>query len=294
MATTIDQAFRQYASNLEITDRQAGLVRSRREAVVRALRAQISLYVPESLLIGSYDRQTLIRYLSEGDVDVMVILHYGINAVWDSPTGTEAALNRFKAVLDAAFPSVEKRRDRNCITMQYSEFRLDVVPAFSYANGSYYKIPDAVRHLWVSTNPIEFQAQLTRLNTTMSSMFIPMVKMVKGWNRNAGWPIRSFHLECMMLRWFTSNPSVSSYPSTLVRFFQALPILLGQESTDPVMGDRVDSYLDEGYPSRRQEAITKATNAAALAKSAEGMSYYAAYAIPEWKRLFGEFFPSYG
>ena len=79
MATTIDQAFREFSPNLKITNRQVSLLSERRKNVVAALRRKLSLHPESSKLIGSYDRRTMTRYLSEGDVDVMVVLHYGEN-----------------------------------------------------------------------------------------------------------------------------------------------------------------------------------------------------------------------
>ena len=295
MATTIDTAFAQYKSNLEITDPQEALVSTRRANVVKALQAQLTLHPDVSRIIGSWDRHTLTRYLSEGDVDVLVILNYGAHKDWETTDGTVRCLDRFKAILDGAYPSTPTRRDRNCITMQFTEFRLDVVPAFKY-DGAFYEIPDSVRRKWIQTDPIAFASHMTTVNKTMGGSFIPLVKMVKGWNRNQGWPIRSFHLECLMYDRYKSYTEGYTYPSMLKVFFENLATRLSSATYEPVRGDRVDDYLDEGSPTRRSKAIAKARAAATL--SAEALvdqdKYGAAVAIPEWKALLGDFFPAYG
>lgn len=296
MATSIEQAFKAYKANLEITDRQEALVSRRRADVVKVLGAKLRLSSDQpSLVIGSWDRHTLTRYLSEGDVDVMVVLHYGENKGWDTAEGTILALDRFKVILQAAYPSATLRRDRNCITMQFSEFRLDVVPAFRYKTG-YYTIPDSIRRRWVPTDPIAFADKITAVNTTMDGSFVPLIKMVKGWNRDKGWPIRSFHLECIMHSRYKTYTKDYTYPSMLRFFFQDLPGYLAGECKDPVRSDRVDTYLDNGAsPSKRQIAISKAKTAAAAAKEAyEDQDKYLSVAIGEWKGLLGEFFPTYG
>lgn len=294
MATTVGQAFRQFSTNVEIGNRQIGLVSARRKNVVAALRSQLSLLQDEpSKLIGSYDRHTLTRYLSEADVDVMVVLHYGNNDAWYSPTGTVKALDRFKAILDAAYPTTYKRRDRNCIRMQFSEFKLDVVPAFRW-QGGYYKIPDSVRQQWVSTNPLHFAEKISKINRSMDGTFVPLMKMVKAWNRSAGWPIRSFHLECLMYSHFQFYAQSYTYPSMLTLFFEALPGYLSRPSYDPVVSDRVDTYLSNNATvTRRHIAMIKANAAAAAAREAYQDSY-APTAIMKWKALMGEFFPAYG
>lgn len=106
MTTTVKQAFDKFASNLEITDRQAELVSKRRKNVVDAIKESLTLYEGhESYVIGSWDRRTMTRYLREADVDVMVILHYGENKGWDNSDGTIKALDRFRTILDSAYPN---------------------------------------------------------------------------------------------------------------------------------------------------------------------------------------------
>jgi hypothetical protein len=294
MATTIPEAFREYASSLELEKRQQSLVSQRRTNVVAALRRKLSLHDEESKVIGSWDRHTLTRYLPEGDVDVMVILRYSHNKQWDTPSGTVSALDRFRAILDDAYPDTTKRRDRNCITMQFSEFRLDVVPAFKW-NGGYYKIPDSVRRKWAPTDPFTFAEYITEVNAAMDGTFVPLIKMVKGWNRNVGWPIRSFHLECLLYYHYEFYNKSYNYPSTLKVFFNALPDYLRKPCFDPVQGDQVDTYLDEGGRRTRAGAVSKARAAAKAATEAyEDQGEYPALAIDEWKELLGEFFPAYG
>jgi hypothetical protein len=295
MATEIEKAFEEFASHLEITDKQESLVSDRRANVEKALREELVLHSSEEPKVtGSWDRNTLTRYLSEGDVDMMVILHYGENKGWDNAEGTIKALDRFKSILDEAYPDTDKRRDVNCISMQFSEFRLDVVPAFRYKEG-YYKIPDSVRKLWVKTNPFQFAEKITEVNTMMDGTFVPLIKMVKGWNREVGWPIRSFHLECMMYHHYSTYTQHYSYSSMVKVFFENLASYLSNPCYDPIMGDRVDTYLDNyATKTKRTIAIEKAKKAAAAAKEAyEDQEKYPSVALSEWKSLMGEFFPAY-
>jgi hypothetical protein len=55
----------EFASNLEISDRQTTLVSTRRSNVVSALKKSLSLHTEESKVIGSYDRHTLTRSCPE-------------------------------------------------------------------------------------------------------------------------------------------------------------------------------------------------------------------------------------
>jgi hypothetical protein len=296
MATTIAESFRQFASNLNITDRQGTIVSNCRGNVVAKLGAKLSLHPDQqSKLIGSYDRDTLTRYLSEGDVDVMVVMHYGDNKHWDNQSGATAALNRFKAILQDAYPSTTCSIDRNCVTMKLSEFRLDVVPAFRW-EGDYYKIPDTYRQTWLKTDPVQFSDEVTRINKNMGGTFVPLIKMIKGWNREYTKPLRGFHIECMMVHHYTSYSQSYTYDSMIKKFFANLPTYVSNPSYDPVTNDRVDLYLDNAnLGNGRQTFVDRATRAAAKAKEAyEDQDKYPSVAIGEWKELLGEFFPAYG
>jgi hypothetical protein len=296
MATTVAASFAEFATNTNITDRQAQTVSNCRYNVVEKLKAEISLFDQESLLIGSYDRDTMPRYLSKGDVDVMVVMHYQNNQGWHSADGTAYALQKFQRVLAAAFPQTECGIDRNCVTMKLSQFRLDVVPAFYFTDG-HYRIPDTYRREWLPTKPKQFGEYITAINKNMDGCFVPLVKMIKAWN--AQWTttrIRSFHLECMIAHACKQYTQKYTYHSLAKVFFAALPGYLAGAIYDPISGDRLDAYLDNiAQTSDRQVLVKRAQAAAASADTAYQMGdYYAKTAIDGWKALFGEFFPAYG
>jgi hypothetical protein len=147
---------------------------------------------------------------------------------------------------------------------------------------------------------------VTDVNKRMSGTFVPLIKMVKGWNRAADWPIRSFHLEAMLYYHFTgvvgwferldAEFHGFSYPWMLKSFFGELPRYLRLTCSDPAAGDRLDTYLDnEAKKTRRELAIEKASTAKAASQQA-----YAdrrkdpPRAIRQWRDLMGEMFPAYG
>jgi hypothetical protein len=301
MATTVTQSFAEFAANTNITDRQAQTVSNCRYNVVEKLKSEVELHPDQpSLLIGSYDRDTLPRYLSKGDVDVMVVMHYAHNAGWHTADGTVYALQKFQRVLAAAFKETPCGVDRNCVTLKCSQFRLDVVPAFYFNDGSY-RIPDTYRREWLPTKPKQFGERITTINKNMDGGFVPLVKMLKAWN--AQWTttrIRSFHLECMIALACAQYTQRYSYHSLMPVVFTALASYLAGPIYDPVSGDRLDQYMDtNGHPSDRTILVKRAQTAAKDAQAAYDMGNYlsGAYtktAIDQWKALFGEFFPAYG
>jgi hypothetical protein len=294
MATTTKESFKEFASNINITDRQEGVVANCKANVIAKIKAKLQLHGDEARVIGSWDRDTLTRYLSEGDVDVMVILHYDANKGWNTAEGTARVLQRFKEILDEAYPKTPCGVDRNCVTMGLSEFRLDVVPAFQLHSGGY-TIPDTYRKQWIGTDPVKFAALMTQVNKNMDGCFKPLIKMVKAWNRDVGKPLRGFHMECILYERYKSYSQSYSYDSMICRFFEALPEYLKYPCYDPVTGDQVDAYLGPNVLGMiRQRVVAKANKAATLALEAfNDEAKYPITAIGEWKELLGEFFPAY-
>ncbi len=296
MATTVKESFKQFASNLNITDRQESIVSNCHTNVVAKLKESLSLYSDKpSKLIGSYDRDTLTKYLSEGDVDLMVILHYGNNKEWDSKEGVANSLNRFKKILQDAYPKTACHIDRNCVTMKLTEFRLDVIPAFYYKQG-YYTIPDTYRGEWLKTDPVKFAEEVTRINKNMDGDFVPLIKMIKGWNRNFTQKLRGFHIECILLNNYKNYSQTYTLDSMVNIFFSKLPTYLDSPTYDPISGDRVDLYLDNNSLGNKRELfVNRANKAASIAQEAYSVSEKdPSVAIAKWKELLGEFFPTYG
>lgn len=269
MATTTKESFKQFASNLNITDGQGTVVSNCRTNVVAKIREKLSLYPEQpSKLIGSYDRDTLIKYLKERDVDVMVVLHYGENKDWDNDEGATKALNRFKIILQDAYPNTPCAIDRNCVTMKLSEFRLDVVPAFRFTQG-YYTIPDTYRGKWLQTDPTKFADEVTRINKNMLGDFVPLMKMIKGWNREFSNPLRGFHLECIMINHYKNYTQTYTFESMVKTFLGNLPTYLSLPTHDPINGERVDHYMDnKSLGNSRDNFVARAKKAAKLSEEA--------------------------
>lgn len=296
MAKTIISSFSEFASRVNITDRQEQVVSTCRSNVVQKLASELDLYPDQpSRLIGSYDRDTLPRYLSSGDVDVMVVLHYGKNLGWHTTDGTLQVLQKFRKILSTAYTQTPCGIDRNCVTLKLSQFRLDVVPAFINPDGSYL-IPDSYRKSWLSTQPTDFSNLVTAINKNLAGRFVPFVKMIKAWNNQNEVRIRSFHLETILANTFAPHTGTFPYSDLTKYFFDRLPDRLSGSTIDPTSQDRLDEYLDNNALStRRQILVARAKRASQLATTATNYGeYYEKSAIETWKQLFQEFFPAYG
>lgn len=309
-AIPVGGAFAEFASRLEITDWQETQVKEQRARLEKALRTELYLdpkCAPR--VIGSWARHTMIAPLRDADIDLLVVLDKSKYADWLSADGTTRALDRCRDILKKAFPTTQLRRDRNCITMHLARFSLDIVPAFPVrpllTDHVYFRIPDTVRKRWVATDPDRFATAISATNRDLQQKFVPLLKMMKAWNRANGGFICSFHLETMLYRHFHgvsgSFERVAAwfhdyhYSWLLKNFLGELPYYLKNACYDPIREDRLDTYLDnDARPSNRQRARQIAEHAAAASREAyrlQGKSPSAA--LTAWRALLGDQFPAH-
>ncbi len=206
MATTIPVSFQTLRQNLEITDLQESVVSTRQQSVRAAIAARLS--VLDSFITGSYSRHTMIAPLKEADVDIFVVL----DSSYYDPGGHTALLDRVRRVLLERYPTTPKiSRNGQAVTITFTDFRVDVVPGFNRQGGGYL-IPDSVHKRWIATDPKAHVQLLSSANTAHGGDFVPLIKMIKAWNRTLGQPFHSFYLE-LLARQIFDNVRISDYPS---------------------------------------------------------------------------------
>ena len=201
-----------------------------------------SFDIDRDFLTGSYARHTKTKPLK--DVDIFFCL-----GEQGSALAQQAARMRFSTLSRSASPrstaadSVEP--GRRCVTVEFEKrnptadeegkvLSNDAVPA--YELGDCYEIPDRDLGKWIKTDPDTHKEQSTAKNKELGGKWVPLVKMLKRWNRSAGKPISpSFLIEVMALD--LVDPPFTTYPSEVRRFFAAaLDGIMRTGPTPPASG----------------------------------------------------------
>lgn len=294
MATTIPQSFQKFKENLEITGLQETTVSGRQQSVREVLEDELT--VLDSFLTGSYSRSTMIAPLKEADVDIFFVLdvkyfhHYN-----NGQNGGQAGLlDLVKRALRRTYTRTpDISRNGQAVTIQFKDFDVDVVPGFRRQGGGFL-IPNSISASWLSTDPKRHVEISAAANKSHDGDLVPLIKMIKCWNRESGTPFRSFHLEVLALDVFT-NVRISDYSSGVRYFFDKGRAAVAQKNPDPAgYGDDVGSYIsgkemvDESIATF-QRAYDRAFRAEEAArKGAIGG------AVDAWRLVFGDYFPAYG
>lgn len=294
MATTIPQAFQKLKSNLEITDLQEETISARQKSVRDVVEA--GLTVEDSFLTGSYSRHTMIAPLKEADIDIFVVLNTSYYHHYkNGQNGGQAGLLDFlkRTLLKTYTRTPDISRNGQAVTIRFEDFIVDVVPAFNRQGGGFL-IPDSINSAWISTDPTKHIDIVSQANAAHNGGFIPLIKMIKAWNRNIDRHFRSFHLEVLALHIF-NNVTISDFPSGMRFFFDKGRVLVTQKNPDPAgLGGDVGSYINT------QAKIQEAAQRFQLAyERALGAEQYEAqgkttYAFDMWGKIFGDYFPADG
>jgi hypothetical protein len=255
------------------------------------------------ILTGSYARQTMIRPPS--DIDLFVVLDYSKhgNDYYHAYNSEQSALQRFHSVLKDFYPNTPIRKDHPAIHLDFSTYGFDVIPAFNRDGGGY-MIPNPVGSGWISTNPQKHAERTTAVNKETGGYFVPLVKMLKAWNRSHYDQLTGFHLEMALAdAWPTSSawPSYAtqrvtytSYADAVTALFPALSAKLRHFTQDPAgLGGNIDGYLSWDDRTRTRQRLDSAGQDAQIAirHAARGDHYSA---IIKWRDIFNDPFPAYG
>lgn len=288
MPRTITQGFEQLKQNLEITGLQAETVSTRQQNVRAALDDGLS--VLETFLTGSYRRNTMIAPLKEADVDIVAVMDPSLYQ-WD---GQASLLDKVRRVLLKQYPTTPKiSRDGQAVTITFTDFCVDVVPAFNRQGGGYL-IPDSIQKTWIATDPKKHVDIWAEANKKLGYKLVPIIKMVKAWNKMHSALLRSFSLEVLTLQTL-SNVTISDYPSGVRYVFDKARTQIRSGIYDPAgYGGNVASYLDN-YEKVNQ-VVTRLEAAYQRAVDAEGLDQRgrADLAFDKWRMIFGDYFPAYG
>ncbi len=287
MASTVAGGFEVLRQRLEITDLQASTVSTRQQNVREAVEKKMK--VDDTFLTGSYKRNTMIAPLQEADVDIFIVL----SDEYFKKDGQAYILDKVRDVLLATYPKTPKiSRDGQAVTITFTDFKVDVVPAFTATSGGFL-IPNTIQNEWILTDPRKHITIWSEANKAHNGDLIPLIKMIKGWNKENGSSFYSFHLECIILQ-VLNNITISDFPSGVRYVFDKARSAVRGYVADPAGLSSVGKYLDtqdkiDDVVSRLDKAYTRAVKAeeSAAKGNIEDAYYY-------WRLIFGDYFPAYG
>jgi hypothetical protein len=295
VATTVSQAFTEFAAKIKPTQAQEQEITSRRNAVTGYLTsshpAGSAMPLLETRVIGSAGRKTLIRPVS--DIDIFAV--FDDSQVWNAyKNDSKQLLYRVREALSEYRVETVGSRGQAVRLFYDSGPHVDITPAFRCIHWltrtpAGYMIPRG-DGTWLQTDPYVHHDFMVRRNGELDNYLKPLVRLLKRWNRSHSGRLKSFHLEMMVQASFKSLGSNNREAVTM--FFdwagQRLDVndpagYSGNLASTLTRNQREDVIRSFAYA---YEHCQSANNAESNGETAE--------ALRQWRIVFGSEFPAYG
>ncbi len=292
---TVAEAFETFRQRLELTETESDDAQRRHSSVRECIRSRFQ--IDRDFLTGSYARHTKTKPLK--DVDIFFILSEK-ETQWHSKEPKEV-LAAFEDCLVKSYGRDQVEEGRRCVTVEFQKsyqtqdpdgkvLSIDAVPAFDV--GGHYEIPDRTLGKWIPSDPEIHKEEATAKNKQLDGKWVPLVKMVKRWNREAGKPIKPMFLLEVMAQELL-DPPFNSYPDEIQRFLSAAQPEIEHDWPDPAgLGPLVSDQMDAAKRGAARKAFRDAERLAVQAIRAEQQGHFGE-ALELWSRIFGaRYFPT--
>lgn len=263
MALTTAQAFDEFLTDISPTDNQRLDITSKRRATEAYLREAFpessDLPINRVILIGSADRGTIIRPVD--DVDVMAQFTNKDNVFEKYRKDSTSFLQRIRSALNAR-TSIKKIGARGqAVRLFYtSGAAVDIAPVFKWREEGF-GLPSGDGG-WITTDPEAQAAWYSRRRSSVGPELTSRVKMTKRWNNVHSKRLNSYHLEVVVVSFFTTVSA--NHRIGLTKFFAEAGANLSVSDTAGFSG-RLDDYLNaselSALRSRLAEAYARSTRA---------------------------------
>jgi hypothetical protein len=293
MVFTIASGFDGLKSNLEITGLQTSTISTGQQAV----RASITnaMTVVDDFLTGSYARSTMIAPLAEADIDIFITLDPMYFHHYNNQNGGPAGMLDYakRTLLKTYTSTPDISRIGQAVTIRFTDFVVDVVIGFNRTGGGYL-IANSVNNRWLETDPKNHVSIITAASKTHGGNLVPLIKMIKAWNKSHGSFFRSFHIEVLALE-VLHNVRITDFPSGVRFFFDKVRTNVKGKNLDPAgYGDDIGSYVNT--QAKIAEAVAHFQTAHDQSLRAEQFAVRGDIrsSIEAWRKLFSNYFPAYG
>jgi hypothetical protein len=289
MTLTTPQAFNAFLATITPTENQRTVtIPSRKSTVEKRLAGRFpatsDLPYARAILMGSASKGTIIRPID--DVDVLVVFS-NVKKAWDKyRNDSQSFIYRIRDAYDGISVQQVGTRGQAVRVFYKDGGHVDVAPVFSRGEGVY-RLPNGTGG-WLLTAPTVANTWFAARNQMLGYRLVPVVRMLKAWNRTHSKRMQSFHLETVAASAFKSiSPN---HRTALQRFFEWAPKWVNV--SDPGgQGGNLSTYLTQTGRKGLLESFASAAERAARANEAEARGDHAE-AKRLWALILGSEFPT--
>jgi phage anti-repressor protein len=283
------ELFEQFRKNLAVKNSDA-ISKSYRQ-ITEKLNSKyydVESFTSNCRQVGSYGRHTAVHGVS--DLDMAFILP---KAVYDRFNQYEnnkqsSLLGEIRAALKEKFPNRTVRAQQQVVSVDFSDYIVEVLPAFLNDDGSY-TFPDSNDGgSWRTCNPVAEINEVNALNQAKNHNLKRLCKMVRAWKNDHGVPLKGMLIDTLCYQFLNGTKeydikSYSAYGELTKDFFVYLV--------------DIDQDKEQWRAPGSGSIVTKSGNFHPKAKKALRRLQEALddpeIAHERWSTVFGEHFPEY-
>ena len=285
ITVTIDEGLRALDSLLILGVQQRSLVSARHSEIDKIVIADFGAQVTS--MPGAFSRNTSIQPLEDNKIDLFVQFNPDLGQR-STPVGL---LNKLEGLLVEHYPEATLSADKQAVLVKFPDVAFHIVPCF-YQDKKGYVIADAKNNKWRKTDPGIFYYALDDANNRHKGLLLPVIRIIKHWNRRNGDWFNDYYLE-LMVKQALDGVKFDSYVQAIKHVFKKAIHLVVFTIDDPSdFGKQMEGLKDvfkmvEAMLSF-QECHARIVKAEHYEKRGDLISAY-----KEWGKIFKADFPSY-
>jgi hypothetical protein len=240
------------------------------------------------LQVGSYGRRTAIHGVS--DLDMAFELPWSVHDRICKLQGNrqKALLEEVRDKLKVLYPNTPIRADGQVVTVDFKNYRVEVLPAFVEDDGRY-KYPDANDGgSWKWCHPRDEIEAVQEIHDRSNRNLKRVCKMIRAWKNKHGAAMSGMLIDTLCYNFFYDNKnydnkSYASYPALIKDIFTYLSEQPSQTYWKaPGSDDRVHS--SGRFQAKAKKAAKRAQEALDAEEEKDKQKV--------WKKIFGRHFPA--
>ncbi len=282
----VSSTFQEFLQNLAIDNKEE--ISNRYGEITKVLNIKYrntESKTSNSLQVGSYGRFTAIKNIS--DLDMVYILPWTEYERFKNDRQS-ALLQEVKKTIQLRYPKTEMRGDGQVVVISFTNYQIEVLPAFEYEDGSFLYPDTNDGGSWQTTKPrLEIKA-ISDLHQAKNQNLRTLCKMIRSWKNYHGVAMGGLLIDSVAYNFLNSTTYYDdksfTYYDWLIRDF--LKYLSDLQNINHVFapGSNQKVYIKKKFKTRAKKAHKLVLEAIEAQENKN--------ANQKWKKIFGRNFPS--
>lgn len=147
--------------------------------------------------VGSYGRHTAVQGVS--DLDMAFVLPWSVYDRFQRYENNKQSslLGEIRLALKERFPNHTVRAQQQVVSVDFSDYVVEVLPAFEHEDGSYTYPDSNDGGSWKTCNPVAELDEINSLNQDKNHNLKRLCKMVRSWKNDHGVPMKGMLIDTL-------------------------------------------------------------------------------------------------